>query len=149
MRTPPSMGEPDRFYRRPPFIYDKPVDPNVYIATWGDAQAPEPILDGYFENNMKRTVLHFAIAWACVGAIYLFIRAVYKPNECPAIEQVFPFNNLRLEYGGPQGAKSTELFPSSKHPQIEPWLIGKERSSTVLSYDEWKRQKVLENDKDS
>jgi len=106
---PESVREPDNVYRRPqvlPFSAPLSIDSELI---WDDAQAPEPTLDTFEDGPPPTEALrHLIYAFALLGGVYALIAYWRWEPHSPVINQVWPYENLRLELGGINGAKSSE-----------------------------------------
>jgi len=106
---PESIREPDNIYRRPqvlPFSSPLSIDSELI---WNDPQSPEPTFDMFEDGPPATTALrHLIYAFMMLGGVFGIISLWRWEPHSPVIEQVWPYNNLRLELGGLNGAKSSE-----------------------------------------
>jgi len=106
---PESIREPDNIYRRPQRLpYSAPLSIDSELM-WDDAQAPEPTFDMFEDGPPASEALrHLIYAFMMLGGVFGIIAYWRWEPHVPVIDQIWPYNNLRLELGGLNGAKSSE-----------------------------------------
>ena len=103
-------GSPDGVYRRVPVPMPRAPLAEDDELTWADGQAPEPVFDRYVDIIEPRTAVLYLVSALVllVGGGSAVIRLIDPANRQPLQPQQFPFDELRVEMGGPARAASTK-----------------------------------------
>jgi len=116
-------AQTDRLFRIPPLPPpSQPVDEH-YDLWFDDGYAPEFVLDSLNEAPVGTALKHLGVALACIAGAYglaVFCHNfVRTPREVP--NKQYPYDNLRVEFGGPDGSPNRGLPKVKKAREITPF----------------------------